>query len=65
MADKQWGSDTGKWDYAREAANTIAALKSWCMDAAGHVKGLSSVRATRTSGPPSVVNSGTTYRTYR
>jgi hypothetical protein len=49
MADRQWGSDTGKWNYAQEAANTIAALKSWCMDAAGHVKGLSSARATRTS----------------
>jgi hypothetical protein len=49
MADRQWGSSSGKWNYAREATNTIAALKSWCMDAAGNVKGLSSTHATRTS----------------
>jgi hypothetical protein len=49
MADKQWGSSTGKWNYLQEARNTIAALKSWNMKPDGTTKGLPSANTSRTS----------------
>ncbi len=49
MADKQWGSATGKWDYLQEGRNTIAALKSWNMNADGSTRGLPSANNNRTS----------------
>jgi endo-1,4-beta-D-glucanase Y len=48
MADRQWGSG-GKWNYLREAKNTIAALKSWCMKPDGTTKGLAKPDVSRTS----------------
>jgi hypothetical protein len=48
MADRQWGS-TGSWNYKQEALNTIAALKSWNMNADGSTKGLPSAVNNRTS----------------
>jgi hypothetical protein len=49
MADKQWGSTTGKWNYLQEAKNTIAALKSWNMAPDGTTKGLYRADISRTS----------------
>jgi hypothetical protein len=49
MADKQWGSTTGKWNYLQEGKNTIAALKSWYMKPDGTTKGLSTANVSRTS----------------
>ncbi len=49
MADKQWGSSTGPWNYLQEGKNTIAALKSWNMKTDGTTKGLSTPHVSRTS----------------
>src|SRR5438105_3751140 len=49
MADKQWGSTTGTWNYLQEGKNTIAALKSWNMAADGTTKGLKTADVSRTS----------------
>jgi endo-1,4-beta-D-glucanase Y len=49
MADKQWGSTTGTWNYLQEAKNTIAGLKSWCMKPDGTTKGLKTADVSRTS----------------
>jgi len=48
MAHKQWGS-AGKWNYLQEGKNTIAALKSWNMNANGSTKGLPNANNNRTS----------------
>jgi hypothetical protein len=49
MADKQWGSTTGTWNYLQEAKNTIAALKSINMKPDGTTKGLRTPDVSRTS----------------
>jgi hypothetical protein len=49
MADKQWGSSTGPWNYLQEGKNTIAALKSWNMKTDGTTKGLATPHVSRTS----------------
>lgn len=49
MADEQWGSTTGSWNYAQEAKNTIGALKSWCMAPDGTTKGQRLPDCSRTS----------------
>jgi hypothetical protein len=48
MADRQWGSG-GKWNYLQEGKNTIAALKSWNMNASGTTRGLPNANNNRTS----------------
>ncbi|HEY8049233.1 MAG TPA: glycosyl hydrolase family 8 [Ramlibacter sp.] len=48
MADRQWGS-SGAWNYAQEAKNTIAAIKSICMVGDGTTKGLKLPTVSRTS----------------
>jgi hypothetical protein len=49
MADKQWGSTTGQWNYLQEGKNTIAALKSINMKPDGTTKGLANATVSRTS----------------
>jgi hypothetical protein len=49
MADKQWGSNTGAWNYLQEGKNTIAALKSINMKPDGTTKGLRTPDVSRTS----------------
>jgi endo-1,4-beta-D-glucanase Y len=49
MADRQWGSDTGAWNYKQEAINTINAMKSWNMKPDGTTKGLATPDVSRTS----------------
>ena len=49
MADKQWGSASGKWNYLQEGKNTIAAIKSICMKPDGTTKGLRTPDVSRTS----------------
>jgi hypothetical protein len=49
MADKQWGSTTGPWNYLQEGKNTVSALKSMCMKPDGTTKGLANSTVSRTS----------------
>ncbi len=49
MAHKQWGSTTGSWNYLQEGRNTIAAIKSWNMNADGSTRGLPNANNNRTS----------------
>jgi hypothetical protein len=49
MADRQWGSSSGRWNYLEEARRTIAALKSWNMAADGTTKGMAKADCSRTS----------------
>jgi hypothetical protein len=49
MADKQWGSSSGRWNYLQEGRRTIAALKSWNMAADGTTKGMAKADCSRTS----------------
>jgi hypothetical protein len=49
MADKQWGSSSGKWNYLEEGKNTVAAIKSICMKPDGTTKGLRTPDVSRTS----------------
>jgi hypothetical protein len=49
MADRQWGSTTGRWNYKQEAINTINALKTFNMRDDGATKGLPNAVNNRTS----------------
>ncbi|HZY19168.1 MAG TPA: glycosyl hydrolase family 8 [Ramlibacter sp.] len=49
MADRQWGSTSGKWNYKQEALATINAMKAWNFREDGATKGLPSPFNNRTS----------------
>jgi len=49
MADRQWGSDTGAWNYKQEAVDTINAMKAWNMKEDGTTKGMATPHVSRTS----------------
>ena len=49
MADRQWGSSTGAWNYKQEAIHTIHAMKAWNMHPNGTTKGLATSDVSRTS----------------
>ncbi len=49
MADRQWGSDTGPWNYKQEGVNTINAMKAWNMKPDGTTKGMATPHVSRTS----------------
>ncbi|MBK0392462.1 glycosyl hydrolase family 8 [Ramlibacter algicola] len=49
MADRQWGSDTGSWNYKQEGINTIEGMKAYNFMADGTSKGLATPDVSRTS----------------
>ncbi|HYF17462.1 MAG TPA: glycosyl hydrolase family 8 [Ramlibacter sp.] len=49
MADRQWGSNTGRWNYKQEGIRTINAMKAWNMKPDGTTKGLATSHVSRTS----------------